>query len=237
LAGWTLLEYEVVSSTNFVAAGLPAWHAVRAATQTAGRGRFSRSWISDAGGLWLSAVIPTGPDDRWRTLPLVAGLSVIDSLRELGVAHARLRWPNDIMVNNKKLAGLLVDSFSPGLAVIGIGVNVTNHPESHDASLKNITTTLADLVPGSASTATLTAVILKSLRSAVDHLADSGFGPLESRINQMWGGPRRVILDLDGVHRFGLFTGVDDAGRLVLRDDAQRLSTFEPHQVRLLREV
>ena len=67
LAGWTLLEFNVVNSTNFVAGKLEVWNAVRADTQTAGRGRFQRSWISDAGGLWLSAVVPTGPDrEHWQ---------------------------------------------------------------------------------------------------------------------------------------------------------------------------
>jgi BirA family biotin operon repressor/biotin-[acetyl-CoA-carboxylase] ligase len=238
VAGWQLLELGAVDSTSFVAAKLGAWQAVRADTQTAGRGRFQRSWVSDAGGLWLSAVVPTGADrERWQALPLVAGLAVIQSLMGLGLASARLRWPNDIMVNERKLAGLLVDTFQPQLAVIGLGVNVTNHPAAHDPALKETSIRLADLVSQPPSLSALTAAILASLKSAVDVMAKAGFSALQPRINQLWGGARRVTVDLDGVQRSGSFTGIDEAGRLLLQDDTLGPTAFQPHQVRLLREL
>src|SRR5579863_281059 len=81
---WTLHEYQVVTSTNLIAATLPAWTAVRADTQTAGRGRFQRTWISDRGGLWLSAVVPIDQIIvRRRALPLAVGLAICDGLREM----------------------------------------------------------------------------------------------------------------------------------------------------------
>jgi BirA family biotin operon repressor/biotin-[acetyl-CoA-carboxylase] ligase len=238
VAGWTLLEFGMVDSTNLVAGKLGAWHAVRADTQTAGRGRFQRTWVSDAGGLWLSAVVPTGANrEHWQALPLVAGLAVIESLKAFSLASARLRWPNDIMVNERKLAGLLVDIFAPQLAVIGLGVNVTNHPDVQDTALKATSTRLADLVSKPPPLATLTWAILASLKSAMDVMAKTGFSALQPRINELWGGSRRVTIDLDGVQRSGLFAGIDDGGRLLLRENALALSAFEPHQVRLLREL
>jgi len=235
---WKLLEFGAVDSTNFVASKLGAWYAVRADTQTAGRGRFQRTWVSDAGGLWLSAVVPTGVDRNcWQALPLVAGLAVIRALKNFGLASARLRWPNDIMVNERKLAGLLVDTFAPQLAVIGIGVNVTNHPAAQDASLKETSTRLAALVPQPPSLTTLTQAILASLKSALDVLSNDGFSALRPLINELWGGTRQVTIDLDGVRRSGWFTGIDDGGRLLLREDNLGPAAFEPHQVRLLREL
>jgi BirA family biotin operon repressor/biotin-[acetyl-CoA-carboxylase] ligase len=238
VGGWTLQEFSVVDSTNFAAAKLAAWHAVRADTQTAGRGRFQRAWVSDAGGLWLSAVVPLGVDrERWQALPLVAGLAVIQAVKALGLTSARLRWPNDIMVHERKLAGLLVDTFTPQLAVVGVGVNVTNHPEAADAALKDTCTRLADLLPQPPSLTALAQAILASLKSAMDVMTHDGFGPLRPLINELWGGSRRVKLDLDGVERTGCFTGIDDRGRLLFREDTLALSAFEPHQVRLLREI
>jgi BirA family biotin operon repressor/biotin-[acetyl-CoA-carboxylase] ligase len=231
VAGWALLEFEEVDSTNLVAGKLNAWHAVRADTQSAGRGRFQRSWVSDAGGLWLSAVVPTGSDRR--ALPLVAGLAVIESLKQFGVSSARLRWPNDIMVNDRKLAGLLVDTFSPQCAVIGIGVNVTNQPEKHDSALKDVAIRLADLVPQTPSLPKLTESILTTLRVVVQSYSSRGFSAVRDRINQLWGPPRQVAIDLDGVQQTGLFTGVDDDGRLLLQGQAP----LQPHQVKLLREL
>ena len=193
--GWLLHDYRVVNSTNLVAASMPAWHAVRADTQIAGRGRFQRKWVSDAGGLWLSAVVPVAADPSARlALPLAAGLAVCDALRALGVARLRLRWPNDVLVGGRKLAGLLVDQFAPGLAVVGVGINVANHPETHDPALRNQTARLADLLPAPPSLDQLTALILDHLRSGVGELLDGAPRPLACPCERVVGpaAPRRT---------------------------------------------
>lgn len=235
--GWTVCEYREVSSTNLTAAKLPAWSAVRAQTQTAGRGRFQRTWVSDQGGLWLSAVIPTGKTKDWQVLPLAVGLAVCKTFRSLGVQNARMRWPNDVLVQDRKLAGLLIDQFFPGLAVAGIGINVSNQPEKQDSSLKQHTARLADLISAVPSLEKLTQDILKNLREVVTHMQAGGFRSLHSEINALWGTPRRVELDLDGVIRQGMFSCVDEEGRLILSDESGRSVSYEPHQVRHLTEI
>lgn len=236
--GWTLLQYEEVDSTSIVAGGLPAWHAVRATTQRAGRGRFSRSWVSDAGGLWLSAVVPLGEDPKQiQVLPLVAGLAAIEALRSLGLPGARLRWPNDLMVGGRKLAGVLVDSFAPKLAVVGIGINLTNQPAHHDPALRSTATRLADLLSSPPSADQLTELILLNLRTAAETLFTAGFSALSPRINQLWTGPRRVRVDLDAEVSTGHFAGVDASGCLLLEQDDGRRRVFAPHQVKLFREA
>jgi len=237
-AGWVLWDYHCVDSTNLVAAGLPAWQAVRSITQTAGRGRFQRTWISDEGGLWLSAVVPLAESrEQIQTLPLAAGLAVIEALAETGLRGARLRWPNDIMIGDRKIAGILVDSFSPHTAVIGIGVNVTNRPAAADPSLRNVATRLADLLPQPPALDLLTERILSELRVIIGQLLSQGFSALSPRINQLWGGQCQVRLDLDGLEKTGLFLCVDARGRLLLEDEQQDCQVFAPHQVRLFREV
>jgi BirA family biotin operon repressor/biotin-[acetyl-CoA-carboxylase] ligase len=233
---WTVREFGEVTSTNLVAAGLPAWSAVRAETQTAGRGRFQRKWISDRGGLWLSAVVPTQPCNS-RFLPLLAGLAVCDVARVLGVHHLRLRWPNDVMVLEHKLAGVLIDQFQPGLAVIGIGVNVDNHPASCDASLQHQTERLADVLTTPVTVENLMILLLENIRSLVEELNAGKTRLLLARVNEWWGPPRRVELDLDGEIRSGWFVGVDDGGRLLLQDGQGAASAFEPEQVRHLTEI
>ena len=261
--GWTIHEYAVVTSTNLVAANLPAWTAVRAATQTNGRGRFQRPWVSDEGGLWLSAVVPSEPDIiKRRTLPLAVGLAVCDSLREMGIPELRMRWPNDVLVGDRKLAGLLIDHFSPGVSVIGIGINVRNQPEALDADLKNHTTRLVDLVPAPGNPAfpgeldpstrptgrgevpecalelhKLTTRVLRHVRLVVSQLQKQGSMSLLLRVNKLWSGPRRVELDLDGRYRGGRFTGVDEEGRLALSDEAGNVTFYDAHEVRHLTET
>ena len=235
---WSLYELPVVTSTNLVARNLPAWSAVRADTQTAGRGRFQRAWVSDQGGLWLSAVVPAGSEKIvQRALPLVAGLAVSRVLSDLGILEVRLRWPNDVLVGDRKLAGLLIDQFVPGRAVIGLGVNVRNHPEERDPQLANRTTRLMDLAPATPTLTDLTGQVLRHLRQTLLDLEREGGPALLARVNLLWGPPRAVELDLDGTIRRGHFRGVDHEGRLRLEDESGSTSFYEAHQVRHLAEI
>ena len=103
-AGWQLEVHHEVASTNDLARALTAWKAVRAERQTAGRGRFGRSFVSDPGGLWISAVVPaTGDPAQWNGFSLMVGCHLLRMLAQLGVPAVRLRWPNDLMTGSKKL--------------------------------------------------------------------------------------------------------------------------------------
>jgi BirA family transcriptional regulator, biotin operon repressor / biotin---[acetyl-CoA-carboxylase] ligase len=239
VATWTVREYEVVSSTNLVAASLPAWHAVRADTQTSGRGRFQRSWTSNAGGLWLTAVVPLAcHSPEGRLAPLMAGLAVCEALRSFGIEGLRLRWPNDVLVGPRKLAGLLIDQFTPGLAAVGIGINVTNRPEDGDPLLQGQVARLADLVPSPAPALSLVmSATLRSLRTIWTEVANGGAETVLPRINALWQAPRTVQLDLDGRILAGEFQGVDVTGRLGLRSPDGNHLFFEPHEVRFLRDI
>lgn len=235
---WHIHEYAEVPSTNLVAAGLPAWHAVRADTQTTGRGRFQRDWVSDHGGLWMSGNIPLEAKSPGAPLlPLAAGLALCDVLRGLGFGELYMRWPNDVLVGGRKLAGLLVDRMVAGLAVVGIGLNVTNDPEARDPGLRGQVSRLADLVVSPPSPAELMRVILFSLETICHDLRTGGPESLLPRINALWRPRVAVALDLDGPVVAGKFQGVDPGGRLILRVSGTQTQLFEPHHVRLLREL
>jgi BirA family transcriptional regulator, biotin operon repressor / biotin---[acetyl-CoA-carboxylase] ligase len=235
---WQLLEFAQAGSTNDLAAQFPAWHAVRADTQTVGRGRWRRKWISDLGGLWLSANVPTGPAQAtWRALPLAAGLAVTEALASLGGTGLRLRWPNDLLVGSRKLAGLLVDEPRPGLAVVGVGVNVTNTPEAADPDLSGLTLRLADLISPLPSLTELSFHFLLHLGRVHDEMAAHGLSALLPRLNKLWDGTRPVRLDLDeGLHLTGHFTGVDAEGRLALLNANGQTTWHEAARVRQLVE-
>lgn len=235
---WVLHEHAEVTSTNLIAANLPAWHAVRADTQTAGRGRFQRQWVSDVGGLWLSAVVPVETNSPARRMfPLATGVAVSDALRATGVKHIRLRWPNDILVGNRKLAGLLIDQFRPGLAVVGIGINVRNQPEIRDRSLDGHVVRLADLVAVVPSLPDLGRRVLVSLQAVWLEVQNCGPETLLPRVNALWDLPRVVELDLDGTLVTGGFAGVDAGGRLQLSRADGETKFYEPHEVRRLRDI
>jgi len=234
---WALRELDEVDSTNRHAADLPAWSAVTARTQTAGRGRHDRHWVSDAGGLWLSAVVPAeGPLERWTLLPLVAGLALCEAFASFGLAGHRLRWPNDIMVGRAKLAGILVERFRPATAVVGMGINLDNRPETADPALAGTVARLPDLLPAPPSRDTVRDAILTALRRAHALLAAGDSATLVQRLSPYWRRlPVHVTLRPDGKTVDGDFAGVDPTGRLLL-ESSLGTSSFAPHEVELLRE-
>ncbi|MCB0926626.1 MAG: biotin--[acetyl-CoA-carboxylase] ligase [Mycolicibacterium insubricum] len=94
--------------------------------QTAGRGRHGRSWATPKGSqLAMSVGVPTDsvPADQWGWLPLLTGVAVAEAVRELTGVAARLKWPNDVMVGEQKLAGILAEVAGP-VIIVGIGLNV-----------------------------------------------------------------------------------------------------------------
>lgn len=237
---WTLHEFASVRSTNLEARDLPPWHAVRADTQTGGYGRTGRAWVSDAGGLWLSAVLPTpGPAARWAILPLAVGWVVIQALDCIGVKHLRLRWPNDIMIGPRKLAGLLLERFSPDAAVIGLGLNVANQPASDDPTLAGAVTTLHELIDPACTLDEVTALMLRALRHVHRILLGDGFSGIAADLNAR--GFTSTDVELTLAHQpeplRGLFRGIDETGRVYITTGDGVLRRFVAHEVAHLREL
>ena len=94
---------------------------VLANEQTAGQGRFGRTWISPNGGLYATVILPDTP-----LISLKAGLAVMRVLRSVGL-NAGLKWPNDVIVEDRKIAGVLVET-DGDRSLIGIGLNLTSAP-------------------------------------------------------------------------------------------------------------
>lgn len=236
--GWTLVFYPEVESTNDIAKKMPEWSAVRAEKQTKGRGRHGRNWQSGEGGLWISIVIPTsGPREKWETLPLTVGYTILDVLQKLGLKNGRLRWPNDIMVGDKKLAGLLVERFNDDTSVIGIGLNVQNHPALSDPSLKGLTTRLADLIANPPDIETLTAMLLRKMRQMQETIEKESWLAYWEKINASWELNRRVECDIEDKKIQGTFEGIDRWGNLLLKDDQNQTLILDAAQVKLLKEI
>src|ERR671919_34432 len=97
--------------------------------QTKGRGRMGRSWISPPGGIWLSIILqPKIKSSQITVLPLLSALSVCDVIKKMTKLNAKLKWPNDVVIDGRKVSGILLDVSTEadkiGFVVIGIGVNV-----------------------------------------------------------------------------------------------------------------
>lgn len=151
--GRTLIARAETPSTNdlaweALAAGAADGTVVVTDAQPGGRGRAGRVWhLAPGKGLALSLVLHQGCDRRQAgTLPLVAGLALALALDRLGVRTA-LKWPNDLLVGVRKLAGVLCESrrsaLGADIAVIGVGVNVSQQPDDFPAALEGAATSLA----------------------------------------------------------------------------------------------
>ena len=126
-----LLVRKSVESTNdeirdFAQAGAPEGLILLAETQTAGRGRRGAAWFSPAGeSLAFSILVrPDEPKSLWPRLALATGLAVAEALEACGL-EAGIKWPNDVWLGQRKVAGILVEA-GPDFAVVGIGVNVNS---------------------------------------------------------------------------------------------------------------
>lgn len=238
--GWWIHALRRVDSTSSLAAKLPAWHAVRAETQEAGRGRTGRHWVSDRGGLWLSAVLPCAISEPiWQYLPLAIGWSLALTLRELGVRDLRLRWPNDLMVGRRKLGGILVERFDRESAVVGIGMNAFNTPQAVDPLLNGAVTRLRDLLPTVGSIEDVAGEVLASVRFAYETLLTRGFDSIADDLNARWLVPHQVELTIAGQHELvrGRLLGIDRHGALRLLNERGLESVFDATQVAFLRET
>ena len=239
--GWRLHVFEELDSTNSRAGTWSAWTAARARRQTQGRGRTpDRQWVSDEGGLWLSAVLPCpGARAKWEILPLAAGWAIMGALRTCGVSGLRLRWPNDIMVGRRKLAGVLVERYRRDTAVVGIGLNVLNQPDGTDPTLAGHAACVADLVRAPCTVDGTARLVLGALRRMHARLLDDGFRSIADDLNQAWAQPRRVELTLNGraLTFEGHFQGIDQQGRLRINTVRDGLCTYDAAQVARLREL
>ncbi|MGH2991844.1 MAG: biotin--[acetyl-CoA-carboxylase] ligase, partial [Solirubrobacterales bacterium] len=101
---------------------------VTAAEQTAGRGRRGRTWTAPAGKALLYSAIVRPLDERHGLLPLAVPLAVCDAVESLAPVSCRVKWPNDVWVEERKLAGVLIEARPPRWAVIGVGLNVAIEP-------------------------------------------------------------------------------------------------------------
>jgi BirA family transcriptional regulator, biotin operon repressor / biotin---[acetyl-CoA-carboxylase] ligase len=151
--GRHLLARAEVASTNDVAwdalaAGTPDGTVVVADAQTAGRGRLGRPWVTAPGrGLALSLLLHLGCDRRQAgAIPLVAGLALARGIARLGI-EAQLKWPNDLLLEGRKLAGILCegrhDAAGGDAVVVGVGVNVAQRAEDFPPELTAQATSLA----------------------------------------------------------------------------------------------
>jgi len=227
--GRSILFSREVDSTNKWAKELATYGADEgtvaiAETQTKGRGRLNREWISPTGGLWFSIILRPNlsPTEAVR-LTFVAGLAVTKVLREMFDLRAETKWPNDVLVNGRKICGVLAEMNTTGetvnFVVVGVGVNANFDVENvFPEQLKRVATSLEKELGRKVRLEKLFRALLERLESLYDLFVKEGFDPILDEWKTYAGflGCRVEVTGLTG-EMSGLALDVDHEGVLVLR--------------------
>lgn len=233
ILGRAILYFRELPSTNEIAkelavGGIGEGAVVVAETQTVGRGRFKREWASPEGGLWFSVVLrPKVQPKQAPKLTLLASVAVAKTINRLYGLRAEIKWPNDVLVNQKKVCGILTEGQTRdgtlNFAILGIGINANFNIEAFSPPLRETATTLKEELGRDIEREILFCRLLGEVESYYELLQR---GKLEAILND-W---RRltgflgsyVVIQSDGGKVEGWAVDLDNDGALIvkLKDEA-----------------
>ena len=230
--GHTLWCYRETASTNDVALaraaeGAPEGAVVLAEAQRRGRGRFHRKWFSPPETSLLASVIlrPELHPSLVSQLVIVAAVAVAETLRSQHKLDAHIKWPNDVHVGGKKIAGILAELSAEAeqinRAVIGIGLNVNITPSQLPKTLRANATSVRIELGHAVSRIELLRALLEHLERSYEQWRRDGFARVKARWAELSASLGRRVEVVSGKAKCtGLVADLDDDGALVLRLDS-----------------
>lgn len=183
--GKNLYIYNEVSSTNTVAKFLAMNNTengsvVISEKQTDARGRSGKAWESPIGGIWLSIILQ--PNVDYSKLPLITlatGVAVAKALEKIGIENSEIKWPNDIMINDKKVCGILTEAVTKfntiENVIIGVGIDANLNIEDFPEELKNGTTTIANELGRKEDENTIIRIFLEEFEKISEQFNNEGY--------------------------------------------------------------
>lgn len=200
--------------------GAPSGSVVGADRQTAGQGRHGRHWESQDGGLYLSVILrlPLKPEEL-PVLTLALGLAVAEALQQSAGIACDLRWPNDVLINGRKCAGILTQ-LHDGVVIAGIGINLAQ--SSFPPELESSATSILIAVGKAPARDAILHALLDSIDAHTALLQREGKDRILDMFTQAssYVRGRRVIVDQGGYSDEGTTEGLNANGFLVLRTPA-----------------
>lgn len=208
--------------------GAPSGTVVTADEQSTGRGRHGRVWSAPAGAALLYSAILRPLDLTHLMLPLAVPIAVCEACESQAPVRCRIKWPNDIWLEERKLAGILIEARPPEWAVIGVGVNVSIEPEEFPGDLRWPATSLGH--------GTSPAALREALDRALDRWVEADAEDVREQFEERdalrgrrisWeGGP-------DAGDRSGEGEGIDERGNLLVRSADGELHSLGSGEVSL----
>ncbi len=237
--------YREIDSTNnraleLAADGYPEGTVVVAETQTAGRGRRGRTWYSPPRhGLYLSVILrPQLPVREIPRVSLVIGVAVAETLEAAFQLPARIKWPNDILINNRKIAGVLseVVTGSQGIdcIVTGIGLNINNPLQDFPGDLRTAPTSVLAEKETPVSRVRVLQELLMHLETRYYQLLEGNFNGILDKgksLSTIIG--KEVEYDSQNGPAIGQAVDIDDNGFLLVKDKSGKIHTVTSGEVYL----
>lgn len=221
---WNIHIFDTLKSTNETAFSYEPYSVIIAKEQTAGRGRCGRSWLGEKGNLYMSVVLHDY-QEKSPLLAFVTGVSVAEALSDFQV---RLKWPNDILLNGKKLAGILLEREEDKI-IAGIGVNVAKAPQSTDL-IYPVTS-----LEGKKEAQEIAQDIIKSLTKWLEIFEKEGFEPVRLKWMTLAEGLNRQIeVKLPCEKITGRFVDISSQGAILLETEKKTIRQITAGDVRLL---
>ena len=210
MAGYKLISFDKIPSTqtyalDMVAQGTERDHTViLAEAQSAGRGRYRRTWVSHHGNLYTSFIFAT--DERDPRLSYVVAVAVAETMIAFGI-NPTIKWPNDILIDGAKVAGILIE-YAGAFVIVGIGVNIKTNPtvaEYKTTKLENYSNVSRD-------------EFLNKLMKNLDKWRRTDFVNVRARWMELAAGLHRVVKYRGGDVEL---IGINENGALILRHDTK----------------
>jgi BirA family transcriptional regulator, biotin operon repressor / biotin---[acetyl-CoA-carboxylase] ligase len=235
--------FPVTTSTNdeadtWISEGAPHLALVVADEQTAGRGRRARRWYTPAGSaLAFSIILRPDTPGQLTQFTAVAALSICQVLAESYGLDAWIKWPNDVLVNGKKTAGILVEASWQGnelqAVIVGVGVNVSERSLPDGSLLSFPAGCLETALGKEVDRLDLLHRILEAIKNRLLQMDDCAFF-LEWQERLAWLGDRVTVLSENGLRLHqGILAGLDKDGGLVLQRSDGTTVTFYTGDLRL----
>jgi BirA family biotin operon repressor/biotin-[acetyl-CoA-carboxylase] ligase len=248
ILGKEILSYKKVDSTNAIAyafaeKGLKEGSVILAEEQEKGKGRHGRTWLSPSeSGIYLSVILrPQITPNEISKITLLAAVAAARAIRETADLQAMIKWPNDILVNHKKVCGILTEMKAEqdrvDFIVIGIGINVNTQMKQLPKGASSLREELPDSrTDEQVSRVDLTRKLIEKLEEDYFLLKKDGFQPIMDewkRLSDMIGSRVKVVLQNRTFE--GLVHDIDPDGALVVRRDAGTLEKVSSGDIAMVR--
>lgn len=207
--------------------------------QTAGRGRRGNRWLSDEGTLTFSLAVPlpSAAEDRWEILSLAAGIGVATAIEfDFAPVRPRLKWPNDIYLDGRKVGGILCETRQgvPGVAIVGIGINVAAAPDLADQPGAVATTCLAAVVGRPLGRYDILESVVSGVLRSLRRIPRSTDALIDAFRDRCWLTDREVAVKIGRDPVRGRCLGITPDGHLLIATESGTV-TCRSGEVSLLR--